>query len=56
MRDFSPDLLKIKARTNMPVRFHVRMELGGGKTLPSQETADEFNAMLKKVKEEFQLG
>jgi len=53
--DIMPDLLKIKARANTPIRFHVSIELGDGKTLPSREAADEFNEMLKKVKEEFQL-
>jgi hypothetical protein len=52
--DIMPDLLKIKARTNMPIRFHVRIEVGDGKTLPSKEAADQTNGMLKKVKEEFQ--
>ena len=55
MGDVMPDLLKIKARGNAPIRFRVRIELGDGKTLPPQETADEINKILKKVKEEFQL-
>jgi hypothetical protein len=54
--DIMPDLLKIRARTNTPIRFHVRVELGDGKTLPSQEAAEEINAILKKVKDEFQVG
>ena len=54
--DIMPDLLKIKARTNTPIRFHVRVELGDGKTVPSQEKANELNEILKKVKKDFQLG
>jgi hypothetical protein len=53
--DIMPDLLKIKAKANTPIRFHVRIELGDGKTLPSQEVAKELSEILKKVKEEFQL-
>ncbi|MGA2959988.1 MAG: hypothetical protein ABSF48_30280 [Thermodesulfobacteriota bacterium] len=53
--DVVPDLLKIKAKANAPIRFHVRIELGDGKTLPSGEAANELNEVLKKVKEDFQL-
>jgi len=55
MGEVMPDLLKIKARTNAPIRFQVRIELGDGKSLPPKETADEINKILKKVKEELQL-
>jgi hypothetical protein len=50
-----PELLKIKAKVNAPIRFHVRIEIGDGKTLPSQDAAKEINEILKKVKEDFQL-
>jgi hypothetical protein len=53
--DIVPELLKIKAKVNAPIRFHVRIELGDGKTLPSQDVANELNEILKKVKEDFQL-
>jgi hypothetical protein len=53
--DIIPDLLKIKAKANTPIRFHVRIELGDGKTLPPQEAANQLNEILKKVKKEFQL-
>ena len=53
--DIVPDLLKIKAKANAPIRFHVRIELGDGKTLPSQDAAKELNEILKKVNEDFQL-
>ena len=53
--DIVPELLKIKAKVNAPIRFHVRIELGDGKTLPSQDAANELNEILKKVKEDFQL-
>jgi hypothetical protein len=53
--DIVPELLKIKAKVNAPIRFHVRIEIGDGKTLPSQDAAKEINEILKKVKEDFQL-
>jgi hypothetical protein len=53
--DMVPDLLKIKAKANTPIRFHVRIELGDGKTLPSKDAAKEINEILKKVNEDFQL-
>jgi len=53
--DIVPKLLKIKAKTNAPIRFHVRIEMGDGKTLPSAELAKEANALLKDVKEGLEL-
>ena len=53
LSDVIPDLLKIRAKTNMPLRFYVRIEMGDGKTVPSDEAANELNAILKKVKEDF---
>lgn len=55
LSDVVPDLLKIKAKANVPIRFHVRIELGDGKTLPSPEVTNKANELLKKVKEDFQL-
>lgn len=54
--DVIPDLLKLKAKANAPFRFHVRIEMGDGKTLPSPEAAKEANKILKKVKDALQLG
>ncbi len=50
-----PDLLKIKAKTNTPIQFHVEIRVGDGKTPPSKEAATAFNKVLKKVKEDFYL-
>ncbi|MEJ5375057.1 MAG: DUF499 domain-containing protein [bacterium] len=54
--DAIPDLLKLKAKANTPFRFFVRIEMGDGKTIPPPEAAKEANKILKKVKEELQLG
>lgn len=53
--DVVPKLLELKAKTNTPIRFHVRIELGDGKMQPPEEAAKEANALLKGVKEDFQL-
>ena len=53
--DVVPELLKIKARTNTPIRFHVRIEVGDGKTLPSRNIADEINTTLRNVKDGMEL-
>jgi hypothetical protein len=53
--DVMPKLLAIKAKTNVPVRFHVRIEMGDGKTLPPTEAVDQANILLKNVKDDFGL-
>ena len=45
----------IEAKRNVPLRFHVRIEMGDGKALPSAEAAKEANDLLKSVKEGLQL-
>ena len=53
--DIMPKLLKVTAKANAPIRFHVRIVMGDGKTLPPPETAAEVNALLKDVKEGLEL-
>lgn len=53
--DIIPKLLELKTKTNTPIRFQIRIELGDGKTLPCAETAHEANAILKGVKEGLEL-
>jgi hypothetical protein len=49
--DIMPKLLAIKAKTNTPIRFQVRIEMGDGKTLPPTAVAKEANALLASIKE-----
>ena len=51
-----PQVLDVKARANVPVKFHVRIEVGDGRETPSQETADKINAALKDVRDGLRLG
>ncbi len=54
--DMVPKLLEIRARTGTPFRFQVRVEMGDGKTLPPRQVADQANALLRDIKDEFELS
>ncbi len=53
--DLMPKLLEIKAKANIPLRFHVRIELGDGKTKPTDDISKAINSILNNVKEGFDL-
>ncbi|MBI5116394.1 DUF499 domain-containing protein [Candidatus Poribacteria bacterium] len=53
--DIVPKLLDIKAKTNVPIKFSVRIEMGDGKELPPQDATKEINKLLKEIKEDFRL-
>jgi len=54
--DAVPKLLDIKARTNVPLRFHVRLEIGDGVTTPEQAVVDEVNEALDGLSDAFRIG
>jgi hypothetical protein len=53
--DMVPKFLDIKNKTNTPIRFHVRIEIGDGKALPSEEATREANALLKSLRKDLEL-
>ncbi|MBI4525152.1 MAG: DUF499 domain-containing protein [Deltaproteobacteria bacterium] len=53
--DIVPKLLEVKAKTNVPLRFHVRIEMGDGKTKPPADAVKQINTLLKGVKDEIEL-
>jgi hypothetical protein len=53
--DIVPKLLEIKAKAGTLIRFHIRIEVGDGKTIPAAEVAMDFNALLKRVDEDLEL-
>ena len=53
--DIVPKLLDVKNKSNVPIRFHIRIELGDGKTMPSTEVTQKINAILMGVKEGLQM-
>lgn len=53
--DIVDKLTQIKAKTNTPVRFFVRIEVGDSKTKPSDQVTKEINTLLKGVKDDLEL-
>jgi len=53
--DIVPKLLQIKNKANVPLRFHVRIEMGDAKTAPPAESAKQANELLKSVREGFKF-
>jgi len=53
--DIMPKLLDVKAKANVPVRFHVRIEVGDGEQVPPENVTNEFNKLLKDIKGELRL-
>ncbi|MEK7288076.1 MAG: hypothetical protein AAB091_05910, partial [Elusimicrobiota bacterium] len=53
--DIVPKLLAIKTKANVPIRFHVQVEMGDGKTPPPPETVTQANTLLKNVNADLQL-
>jgi hypothetical protein len=54
--DIVDKLTQIKAKTNTPVRFFVRIEVGDSKTKPADQVTKEINTLLKQVKDDFGLN
>jgi hypothetical protein len=50
-----PTAWKSGYASGLPLRFHVRIAMGDGKTAPPEKEAKELNALLKDIKEEWQL-
>jgi hypothetical protein len=53
--DIVPKLLQVKAMAGTPIRFHVRVEVGDGQTLPAEEVVQEINTLLQQVREDLRL-
>ena len=55
LAEIIPSLLELKAKSNIPLKFRVQIELGDGKERPSEDTAKEINKLLKELKDGFEL-
>jgi hypothetical protein len=53
--DIVPKLLEVKTKAGTLIRFHIRIEVGDGKTRPAEEVAREINVLLKRVNEGLEL-
>jgi len=47
--DIIPKLLEIRAKAGLPIRFHVRVEIGDGQTVPTKDIIQDFNALLQRI-------
>jgi len=56
LSDQIPSLLKIKAKSNIPIKFEISIECGDGDMVPSDDIRKEINDLLKKIKNDFQLS
>jgi hypothetical protein len=53
--DRMDELLKIKAKSKVPIKFHLRVELGDGQTVPSSGVAAEVTNVLTDISDQLQL-
>jgi hypothetical protein len=53
--DVVPKLLKARARTGVPLRFHVEVRLGDGKESPPDEVVRAVDAILRDVSKDLEL-
>ena len=53
--DKMDELLRIKAKSKVPIRFQIRVELGDGQTLPAKEVSAEVGQVLAEISEELHL-
>ncbi len=53
--DIVPRLLEVKTKAGTLIRFHIRIEVGEGKTRPADEVAREINVLLKRISEGLEL-
>jgi hypothetical protein len=55
LADAMPKLLEIKAKAQIPIKFRVQVEVGGGQTAPASDVAERINAILRDLKDGFEL-
>lgn len=53
--DLVPQLLELKNKSNTPIAFRIRIEVGDGEKAPDAETAGAISNLLEGIKEEFKL-
>jgi len=50
-----PELLQVKAKSNIPMKFHVRLEIGDGDTPPSEDVVKKINDLLQELDPGFRI-
>ncbi len=56
LADLVPQLLDFKAKAKLPLRFHVRLEVGDGTQKPSAAAAAELNKLIAGLKDGFKAN
>jgi len=56
LADAIPQLLDIKAQSNLPLRFNVHVHVGDGSAVPPQERVTEINSVLETIRDGWKLG
>ncbi len=54
--DIIPQLLEVKAKNNVPIKFHLEIHLGDEKDTPSEDLVQKINELLDSIKEGFQFS
>jgi hypothetical protein len=47
--DIIPQLLEVRTKAGLPIRFHVRIEVGDGQTAPAKDIARDISALLQRI-------
>src|SRR5262249_47776884 len=55
LADLMPRLLEIKAKFKVPIKFHIQVEVGDGKTAPAKPVTTDLTAALSEISGELQL-
>jgi len=56
LSDALPKLLRVKAKSNVPIAFRVEVSVGDGRKPPPQEVVDAVNDVLRKIKVDFYVA
>jgi hypothetical protein len=56
LSDMIPSLLKIKAKANVGMKFHIRLEIGDGSVPLSDDVAEEINKILEDLGKDFSIA
>jgi hypothetical protein len=51
-----PELVEVRAKTNVPIAFRVEVAVGDGKQVPAKEAVEAVNKVLERIKAGFRLG
>ncbi len=47
--DIIPKLLEVRAKEGLSIRFHVRIEVGDGQTVPTKDIIRDVNTLLQRI-------